>query len=478
MQQPPDLNAINKGLGAGTASLPNGMPGIPEPYGPGAPMPMVSKPSARGPLDFVVYHDNPIPLWTIWDVVQTQNALDAHTLGQFYQSGQLADAMTMDDAFDAVLQTRVLGLISRPFRLVANPRVKDRKLARRARDTVAELWDSMLGEDVLSALFLWWLLMGFSMAQAVWGYREGLWIPQQVAPWHPTNSWYDISTRYYVANSMEGPVYVQPGRGDWMVIAPFGQYRGWLRGAVRAVSIPWLARQYALRDWARYSEVHGLPIKKIKAPATADAEDKANFQQALANLGNESTILLPQGLDNNPATSYDIDLIEAKADTWEAFEGLINKCETRIAIRLLGQNLTTEVNAGSMAAANVHDRVRLDYVRFDAKSMGALREQLLVPFCQYNFGDGDLAPYPTWDCSPPNDKTAQAKVVADVAQAAMNFSNAQTPVDMRKLLAGLEIPTLPEDVKPPPPPDPGQKPQGSPGGSPKSTSLRRGRRKA
>jgi phage gp29-like protein len=471
LTSPAAANDINSGLGAGTASLPNGMPGIPPFYGPGSPVPSSANSSGKKPVDFVIYHDNPIPLWTSWDVVTTTTALDAHTLGQFYQSGQLADAMTADDAFDAVLQTRVLGLISRPFRLLPSKR-GDPKLAKRARDTVAELWGSMLPSETLSNIFLWWLLMGFSIAQPIWGYREKLWVPTQVQPWHPTNSWFDVSSRYYVANSMEGPVYIQPGRGDWMILAPFGQYRGWLRGAVRAVSIPWLARQYALRDWARYSEVHGLPIKKIKVPATADGPDKGAILQAFANLGNESTVVLPQGIDNNPATSYDLDLIEAKADTWEAFQGLINKCETRMAIRMLGQNLTTEVSAGSMAAANVHDRVRLDYTRFDAKSMGAIREQLLVPFCEFNFGNGDLAPYPQWDTRPPDDRTAQGRVVSEVAQASMNFANAQAPVDIRALLKLLGVPVLPPGVKPPPPPDPGQKPQGGGLGPSKATSRR------
>ena len=465
----------------GTSVLPNSMPGIPEAYGPGSIVPAPVAPAPKGPAEFVVYHDNPIPLWTSWDVVTTQTALDSHVLGQFYQSGQLADAMTMDDAFDAVLNTRVLGLISRPFRLLPSKR-GDPKLAKKARDCVAEFWSTMLPEETLNTLFLWWLLMGFSISQPIWGYREKLWVPTQVQPWHPTNSWFDIASRYFVANSMEGPVYIQPGRGDWMILAPFGQYRGWLRGAIRAISIPWLARQYALRDWARYSEVHGLPIKKIKVPATSDGPDKQALLQSFANLGNESTVVLPQGVDNNPATSYDLDLIEAKADTWEAFKGLIDKCETRMAIRMLGQNLTTEVQAGSMAAANIHDRVRLDYTRFDAKAMGALREQLLVPFCEFNFGDGDLAPYPQWDTSPPDDKGTRGKIIAESAQAAMNFANAQAPVDIRELLKLMGVPVLPPGVKPPPPPDPGQRPEGGGmgggSGGTKETSRRAGRTRA
>lgn len=473
MNQPPDLSEVNRhigGVGGGS-----GTPPMPPPYAPGSPAPRPASPTATNPAQFVFYHDNPIPLWTQWDVPSAQTAIDAHTLGQFYQSGQLADAMTMDDAFDAVVQTRILGLISRPFRLEASKKTADKKAAKYARDAIAERWDTIFPEETLAAMMMSWLMMGYSISQPLWSYREGLWMPISIQDWHPTNVWYDVATRYYVANTMEGPFYLQPGRGDWLLITPFGQYRGWLRGAIRACWVPWLARQYALRDWARYSEVHGLPIKKLKVPATADSADKQAMLTAFANAGNETTVVLPQGIDNNPATSYDLDLLEAKADTWEAFEGLITKCETRMAIRLLGQNLTTEVQAGSMAAANVHDRVRVDYVKFDAKAMQAIRQQLLVPFCEYNFGDGDLAPTPVWDTKPPSDKVSQGRVLAQAAQAAMNFANAQSPVDMRELLKLLGVPVLPPGVKPPPPPNPGQHPEGGgfgPGGG-KTTRLKR-----
>lgn len=470
-QQSPDLSAINQGIAgtAGGGAAYGGAPTmeIPPPYAPGSAPPRPATPvGVSSPSEFVFYHDNPVPLWSQWDVVKTQTAIDAHTLGLFYESAQLVDAMTMDDAFDAVIQTRVLGLISRPFSLKVNPKAKDKKAAKYARDAISERWETIFPEETLYAIMMSWLMMGFSISQPLWGYRERLWTPLSVQDWHATNTWYDISTRYYVANSMEGPVYLQPGRGDWMLITPFGPYRGWLRGAVRAVWVAWLARQYALRDWARYSEVHGLPIKKLKVPATADAADKQGMLTAFANAGNETTVVLPQGIDNDPSTSYDLELLEAKADTWKAFEGLVTKCETRMAIRMLGQNLTTEVQAGSLAAANIHDRVRGDYVRFDAKAMQVIRPQLLVPFCEYNFGDGELAPIPVWDTKPPADKVAQGRTIAEAAQAAMNFANAQAPVDTREMLKHLGVPVLPPGVKPPPPPDPGQKPEGSPGMGP------------
>lgn len=439
------------------------VPTPPPVYAPGAPPVETPRPPKKGPNQFVTYHDNVIPLWTQWDVPTAMAALDAHALGNFNQSGQLADAMTIDDAFDSVIQTRILGLISRPFHLEPSKKGNKAK-ARIARRDIADRWDQILPEETQTALMHWWLLMGFVVAQVVWGYEDGLWVPTEIQIWHPSNLWYDLSTRSFVANTQEGPVWIQPGTGQWILLAPWGRYRGWLRGAVRSVSIPWLARQYALRDWSRYSEVHGLPIKKAKVPSGADGQDKQDFVATVGNLGNETTVLLPQGIGGDPALGYDIDLLEAKADTWEAFEGLITKCETRIAIRLLGQNLTTDVDAGSLAAANVHDRVRLDYTRFDAKAMGPVREQLLGPFCSFNYGDPDLAPIPTWNCKPAEDTAAKSHSISEISVAAANFASSGAPVDQRRLLEQNGVPVLPEGEEPSPPTDPGEKPQKAPGG--------------
>jgi phage gp29-like protein len=437
---------------------PTAQPYVPPVWGPNMPTPAAVQPPRQGPNAFTVRHDNTIPLWTSWDVPTAMAAIDQHTLGAFWQSGQLLDAMGMDDSFDAVTQTRILGLVSRPFKLKP-AKHPNRKLAKAVRDELAEKWDQIFPEDVLVSLMRNYLGLGFSPFQLIWRYDERRWMPT-VQVWHGSSFWFDSSTRHYVANTMEGAVYLRPGDGQWGNLTPFGTYRGWLQGAVRSLIIPWLARQYAARDWARYNEVHGMPIKLAKAPANADAPDKQNFESAIANLGSETTILLPQGIDNRPDQSFDVELLEATADTWEAFQGIMDKCERRMAIRMLGQNLTTEVDAGSLAAANTHDRVRLDYVRFDAKAMSALREQVLKVWCQFNFGDGDLAPHMCWNVDPPNDKQQTAISLAQTAAAIANFRTSGIPVDERKLLKQQGIPTLPEGVAPPPPPMPA-----SPGGT-------------
>jgi phage gp29-like protein len=246
--------------------------------------------------------------------------------------------------------------------------------------------------------------------------------------------------RRFQVSALEGPVVVVPGDGQWVLHAPYGAYRGWMRGAVRSCAIPYISRAYAWRDWNRYSEVHGMPIKLLKFPESAGHDEKQAVAAALAKLQTETAIGLPQAMSDSPGADWDLTLLEATANTWQGFRELLTKAEERIAIRILGQNLTTNVDGGSLAAANTHDRVRLDYVRFDARSLAStIRTQILMPFAAYNFGDPDLAPSVTWDVDPAEDQLARSQAVATLVQAAALAESAYD-VDARELLRQGKVP--------------------------------------
>ena len=97
-----------------------------------------------------------------------------------------------------------------------------------------------------------------------------------------------------------------------------------------------------------------------------------------------------------------MELLEAEAKTWEMFPKQIETANAELSILLVGQNLTSEVQGGSFAAAKIHQNVRDDLVRFDAEALATtLREQVLSWWAEFNFGDARLAPWPNWDTKPP-----------------------------------------------------------------------------
>ncbi|WP_394845175.1 DUF935 domain-containing protein [Pendulispora brunnea] len=385
-----------------------------------------------------VYRDLPIALWTDWNVPDVRDALASHVLGNFARSAQLADAALGDDRVQSVVSTRVLGMLGLPFEVAPAEGVDPRK-ARRAARELEEIWWDVCPAPQTAEFLSWAIMLGFALAEVVWTSKRGRWWPT-LRTWHPQLVYYRLDKRCYVVFTQDGAVDVEPGNGKWILYAPRGAYRGWMAGAVRAVAIPWLVRQYAHRDWARYSEAHGMPIKGAKVPATASESDKNNFYLQIANMGTETTIQLPQGLDGQ---SFGIDLIEAAAGNWEAFDRLITKCDTNIACAILGQNLSTEVQGGSFAAAGAHQQVRQDYLEADAETLAtALHSQLLRPWAAFNFGNPDLAPWPSWDATPPEDRKEAAATLQAFADAVAKLLSSGVPIDIRALAERFDIPLL------------------------------------
>ena len=215
-------------------------------------------------------------------------------------------------------------------------------------------------------------------------------------PWHMRFTYWDWSIRHLMAMTLDGVTPIVPGDGKWVLHAPWGALRGWMRGAIRAVVEPWLLRHFAFRDMAQFSEVHGMPIRVGETPATGDPEMRAQFERDLSGLGQGTTILLGKGVDEQ--FSYGFRLEEAKDTAWEVFTALIDRCDVDIVLALLFQNLTTDVKGGSHAAASSHMDIRESGIQGDEIAWRrTVYQQIARPFAYFNFGDANLAPTTSWD---------------------------------------------------------------------------------
>jgi phage gp29-like protein len=291
------------------------------------------------------------------------------------------------------------------------------------------------------------LYTGLGVGELIWDRGEDYWQPR-LKVWHSQFIYWRWDTRSYWIITEKEPVELTPGDGHWVLFAPFGMHYAHLHGLVRPLMQPWQIRQDAYRDWARYSEVHGLPLVKAKIPANANAQDKREFVSDISGRGNEAVIALPQR-DGAGQASFDIDLMEAKAESHKAFDLLIARTETSMAVTVLGQNLSTEVKGGSFAAAKVHDSVRHDLLDADAKALErCIRAQVLRPWAEYNFGDAALAPIPKITTEPVTDRGTTAKAFSDLATSLYSFAQAGAPVDQRAVLEEFGIPTTIETPAP------------------------------
>ncbi len=403
-----------------------------------------------------------------WTKPDVDDVIRQHELGYFQGSALLADSMTRDDSVDAVLDAQVLGLLG--LDRVIEPSKKGNL---RANKKIAKLIESRFLEffprEVLAPIARWAILMGFSVAQKIWRPNEDgtEWVPE-LEVWHPAFTYVRIDTQQFFVITTEGVVEVTDSP-QWLLYTPNGRRYAWMTGAIRSIAIPWLARQYTWRDWLRSDELWALGLRKAIVPAKASEPAKKKFYGQVANLGSNATALCPQGEDGK-GNSYDVEvLFPTGTNTGEGFDKLMSKAEAKIAIRINGQTLTTEVKGSSLAAAKVHENVKEDILQARSNSLGeCLAKQVVVDYIDFHeYPPGTNPPEITWDVDPPEDSVQKADTTLKAAQALVALKvTANSPVDEKQFLEKFDIPALqPGTTNQPAPttPTPGAP---APGGAP------------
>ena len=360
----------------------------------------------------LVYRDLPIvAIQNAWTVEMVLGALASHTYGVFEMSGQLVDQLIADPRIRATLDSRMSGLFSREMRFRPP---NDSSAAREVLDAWVEAWPYITSGGALRQLSAYTNLFGFWPAQLAWT-RDAVMKPC-IMPWHARYTYYQWDIRRYVAVSQDGTLPIFPGDGKWVLHAPRGEYRGWMWGSLRAVAEPWLLRHFAFRDMARFSEVHGMPIRKGLVPAAADEQQRQRFENQISELGVETSMILPQAVDGQ--NGYDLQLLEATSQGWQIFPGLIDRCDMDIILAILMQNLTTEVTGGSFAATQSHMDIRQNGIEDDNSAWRmTIHDQVARPFAALNFGDHELAPWTDWDVESTADYKDRAGTLYSIGQS-------------------------------------------------------------
>ena len=392
-----------------------------------------------------------------WSVAGVRSALNAHERGDLTSSAKLITAMFRDDRLSAVVETRIHALIGRDFRL--RPADEDSPADVELAEAIEADWWGMVPEAQLAELLKWYFLAGGALGELRWDRKS------DTDKWQPTLYVWDLQHLYWQESvedgeegflqlqTRSGPVRITPGDGKWVILGK--GLRWWENGAVRSLALPWLIRQFAIRDWARHSERLGLPIVKALVPTTAVDDDQASFFDDVRSLSNETTVILPQGVGPD-GEGFDLQLLEAKGDNWEGIKALIDQMSDMFAVRMLGHNLTTEVRGGSFAASQTGNDVRQDYLRDDAQlTTTTLRDSVVEPVRHYNHANTtpDQAPWPEYDIEPESDLKLAAEGIKVFGEAMAVLDEAGFDVDnIDKLAADYGVEITKREPEPEPPP--------------------------
>jgi phage gp29-like protein len=339
--------------------------------------------------------DPPVAYGGAYNFDYLANALESHMVGRFSESGKLCEYILEDDQIAGTLNTRV-GNVTALFcdkkALTIKPSGTSEAHLRAAK-FIKEHFHELFSGAVIEEAIRDELFLGFSCWQIL--YSEN-WTPR-LERWHPSFTYYNIVHRAFVAmtsnqGSTNDETIMNNSGGKWFVYSPYSLYRCWIRGGIRPLSPLWLKKQYALRDWGRYATAYGNFIKMLKLPTKVDAPTKARVLKQLQNIQSESVIPLIQG--RGPEASWDLDIFTPPTGGPDVFSGLVEYVDKKFATYVLGQNVTTDLQAGSRNAVEVlYEGTTLGKARNDITSLQDRFVQPIVKqIIRLLFGSEKLAP--------------------------------------------------------------------------------------
>jgi len=319
------------------------------------------------------------------------------------------DIREKDLHYRAVMQTRTMSVAGLPWDVQP---WDESTPARRA----AELVEQVLSEIDLPGLMAHLMdavAKGYAVAEILWDTGGGVWRPRAILPREAHWFRFDADTGRMLRladGSAEGGD-IPPYR---MIVhaPPLASGIPLLGGVARSALWAWVFKSYAMRDWARFVELFGQPIRVGKYHQGASPEDVAVLKRAAFELGSDAAAVIPQEMA--------LELVEAggKSASADLYHRLIDYLDRQVSKAVLGQTMTTD-DGSSLAQARVHDEVRRDLLAADASAMAAtLTRDLIAPLVRLNLGD---APLPTFSLrvEEPEDLTALAEHVVKLAWAGL-----------------------------------------------------------
>jgi len=218
-------------------------------------------------------------------------------------------------------------------------------------------------QDVMSQLLDSWLY-GYKVSEILWGSVDGRIIPTNFIP--KPSEWFKFDgqnkLRMLIKDSPFNGILVPENR---FILSQYeSDYKNPYGIAVLSACFwPVTFRKNGLKFWTVFLEKYGMPFLLAHAEEGAQEERMNEIADMLEDMVQDAIAVVPRG--------YDIRLMEAaegkgKTDSFHAV--YLDYMNREIDIAILSNNLTTEVQGGSYAAATVHENIREDIIESDSIS--------------------------------------------------------------------------------------------------------------
>lgn len=214
---------------------------------------------------------------------------------------------------------------------------------------------------------------------------------------------------------------------------------GFMNGCIDSIIWSYLFKSYGVKDWAIFLEKFATPSVIGKFDPLMNSEDRNTLYNAVKNYGNLFKAIIPNSAD------IQIQSDSGKQSSSDIYLSYVEWWNEEITIRVLGQNLTTQVAEGSRAAAQVHDKVRGDILKSDLKLVELTMNELIRRVIDINYSN--VKTYPVFRF-PEDEDLVYKDTKAKIYQILFSMGHSVEP---EQIESEFEVKLLPAvEVKPEP----------------------------
>ncbi|WP_455270315.1 DUF935 domain-containing protein [Rhizobium herbae] len=221
----------------------------------------------------------------------------------------------------------------------------------------------------------------YSATEIIWDKSEGRWMPEALKYRDPRWFIFDVNDGDTLQLRGENGMPEALLRFKWIVHRAKVKSGLTIRGGLaRSIAWTFLFKSFTAKDWAIFCEAYGQPLRVGKFGPDASPEDKNVLLNAVASIGTDFAAIIP--------ASMSIEFVQASiSGSHELYEKRQDWLDRQTSKIVLGQTATTDAQAGGFAVGKVHDGVRADIERSDAKQLAAtLNRDLVRPLIDLNHG--------------------------------------------------------------------------------------------
>lgn len=317
----------------------------------------------------------------------------------------------------AVLQKRKMAVIAREWSVqpASNNRA-DLRAADLVREQLSNLAGDVPDDEVLAQVtgfdavclnMLDAILKGFSVGEIMWQTSGPEIVASEIRARDQRRFAFMPGTRGYklTLKTWENLLPGVPVPPRKFIVHSFGSKNGnpYGLGLGNRLFWPTYFKRQDITFWLTFVDKFAAPTGIGKYPAGATPDDQAKLLGALSALASESGVIIPDGMA--------IDLLEAaRSGSIDSYEKLARYMDEQISEAVLGETLSTNLRGGgSLAAAKVHNDVRLELVQADSDLLCSTLNSTLVRWiCLLNC-PGATPPKVWRDCTAPDDLKTKAE---------------------------------------------------------------------